>query len=404
MTQNEYGVYNYILSIVYSFSVFLNLGLFIPQSKLYHDFADPKERGFLFYNINVLLLLGIVVVVIPIYLLKFDFTIVAFLFKNPIRYGQYRIWMLLMTISSLFAYMLSNFLYTSERISVMNRYSLSRVVFVNLLSILILFVMQKQDAIAVRLAVTTAVELILLLVFYIFYIKQMSIGINLPLIRKCLRMGLPIMISSVFGMVINFGDKFFLEKNVNYQQLSIYYVAISFASIISLLSNALQNVWLPIFFKEKNLKENIRKTNKMIYRLVWILAGISVAIFLLVIVCIGINFIPRTYMQVISVLPILLAGQIIVCIALLYSNYFTYFEKTSVIFWTGLGISMLSIGLNMLIIPRWHIYGAATTILISNSCYLVIYYIFIQFFKRRHLRPATEKQESRSSSISIPDA
>src|SRR5947209_8652664 len=65
MTQNEYGVYNYILSIVYSFSVFLNLGLFIPQSKLYHDYSDMKQRGYLFYNVNMMLLAGIVILVIP---------------------------------------------------------------------------------------------------------------------------------------------------------------------------------------------------------------------------------------------------------------------------------------------------------------------------------------------------
>jgi O-antigen/teichoic acid export membrane protein len=404
MTQNEYGVYNYILSIVYSFSVFLNLGLFIPQSKLYHDYSDMKQRGYLFYNVNMMLLAGIVILVIPVYIFKLDYAIVAFLFKNPVNYSAYRIWMLLMTISSLFSYMLSNFLYTSERIRVMNRYSLSRIIFINLVSVLALFALRGHDAILVRLVVTTMSELILLTLFYLFYIKEMTIGINVQLMKKCLRMGLPIMVSSVFGMIINFGDKFFLEKNVNYQQLSIYYLAVSFASIISLLSNSLQNVWLPIFFKEKDLKENIRKTNKMIYRLIWVLVALSVAIFFGVVVCLATNFIPRVYTRVIPVLPIMLAGQVVVCIALLYSNYFTYFEKTSIIFWTGLVISMMSIGLNIILIPKWHIYGAATTIFIANSCYLVVYYIFIQVLKRKHFRLSVQVQkEICSQTVSIAD-
>src|ERR1700733_1735355 len=58
MSQAEYGIFNYILSIVYCYSVLLNLGLYVPQSKLFHDFTDKKEKGRLIYNINLLMLVG----------------------------------------------------------------------------------------------------------------------------------------------------------------------------------------------------------------------------------------------------------------------------------------------------------------------------------------------------------
>src|SRR5580704_8329939 len=67
MTQDEYGIFNYILSIAYSFSVLLNLGLYIPQSKLYHDFPDLQDKGKLIYTINVLLLGSLFFLVLPIY-------------------------------------------------------------------------------------------------------------------------------------------------------------------------------------------------------------------------------------------------------------------------------------------------------------------------------------------------
>jgi len=45
MTQNEFGLYNYLLSIIQTFSLVLNLGLYIPQSKLYHTLPSRKEKG-----------------------------------------------------------------------------------------------------------------------------------------------------------------------------------------------------------------------------------------------------------------------------------------------------------------------------------------------------------------------
>src|ERR1700761_8959389 len=116
MTQEEFGLFNYILSIAYAIGVLLNMGLFIPQSKLSHDDHDPQARGKLIYSIHVLLLAGLLVIVPPIYLLHLDYAIAGLLFKSPIHYELYRIPVLLVTLTSLFAYMLTNFFYTSENI------------------------------------------------------------------------------------------------------------------------------------------------------------------------------------------------------------------------------------------------------------------------------------------------
>jgi O-antigen/teichoic acid export membrane protein len=79
----------------------------------------------------------------------------------------------------------------------------------------------------------------------------------------------------------------------------------------------------------------------------------------------------------------MLAGQIVICLALLYSNYLIYFERTSLILWSGLAVSLTSTLLNMTLIPVWKVYGAATTLLVSNATYLVIYYWIVRYHKKR---------------------
>ncbi|MBC8033835.1 MAG: oligosaccharide flippase family protein, partial [Chitinophagaceae bacterium] len=373
-------------------SMVLNLGLFTSQSKLYHDYDTPQERGKILYNINLLIIGGLMLFVFPAYLCGLDYWILGILFKNTIRYADYRIWILLMILTSLFAFMLTNFLYTSERINTVKRYSLCRTFGVNIISIAVLYAWQNTDSIRSRLAITSCAELALLLVFYVYYIKEMRFMVDKEMIRKVLRIGLPMLLSTLFSIVINFGDKFFLEKYIDYKTLSVYYLAIAFASVISILSTSLQNVWLPLFLKEKDIQKNLESTGKIIRKLVLLLIVLTVAIIGGFALCIILQIIPTDYSEVLYILPILLIGQIMVTIAILYSNYLIYFERTSLVSWAGLAVSTLSVGLNILLIPHWKAYGAAVTLLISNGCYLVIYYLALQYFKKKHA-PVTASSE-----------
>ena len=384
MTQEEYGLFNYILSITYAVSALLNLGLYIPQSKLYHEDRDPRRRGRLICTIQVLLLAGLLLLVLPVYFFGGDRYAVRLLFRNPLAYERYRLWILLLTLTSLFAYMLTNFFYTAEMIDRIKKYSLCRVIGINGIAILALYLLRSQDAIRLRLIAISGTELVLLAVFYGGYLREMVRVIDLRLLTKCLRLALPVMASSVFNIVINFGDKFFLEKNVDYKVLSVYYLATACASVVGLFSTSLQNVWLPLFFQEKDVERNLQRTGKLVSRLVRGLTVFSLGVIAAVWCCLRTGLIPGRYAEIVYVLPVLLAGQAVVCVALLYSNYLVYFDRTALILWSGLAVSITSSLLNMVLVPVWQIYGAATTLLVANSAYLVLYYCLAMYYKKQH--------------------
>jgi O-antigen/teichoic acid export membrane protein len=202
---------------------------------------------------------------------------------------------------------------------------------------------------------------------------------------RALILGLPVMLSSGFGIVINFSDKFFLEKYVSLSDLSTYYLGISCASIIPLIFTSFQNAWLPIFLKEKDLQRNIAKTRKMMLQLALVFLVISILVYLFVVTLFKLNVFAEKYSQTVYVLPILLISQIIAALVPLYTNYLVYFEKTHIASFTGIVICLLTIGLSLLLIPRYGVYGAATVSLTCNICYFVIYYFIIRMFKRSYL-------------------
>ena len=385
MSQEEFGLYNYFLSIIQTFSLVLNMGLYISQTKLYHTVKTKEERGHLFFTITIILLSFISMVCIPIGVLGLDHSIVGFLFKENIAYKEYREIVFLALVVTVFSFMLTNFFYTTEKIKEVKIYNVSRIVGVNLISVLALFFV-PGDSIKIRLVFGYGIEIALFIFFSYSFIKELIPVFDKNLMKQSLRIGLPIMISSLFGIVVNFSDKFLLQNYSSLADLSNYYLAFSFASIIALIFNSFQNVWLPIFMKEKSIENSVQSVSHIINKLLLFFIPISVSIWVAFELLIGFNIIPFKYRNAGNVIPLMLTAQLFAAFAAIFSNYLVYFEKTKLISFCGFIVSIFSIGMGVLLVPTWGIYGAAISSLAANILYFVFYYFLSKQVINRHTK------------------
>lgn len=384
MAQSEFGLYNYIISIVQTFSLVLNFGLYVALSKLYHSYTAQEQKGELLFTIFSSLLIFNIFFCALIYFFGLDDWLIKNLFDNVTDYTNYKAFIALALIVSVFTFMLTNFFYTTERIKQVRTYNVYRIVAINSLTLLALYVFQG-NSVTIRLGFAYGIELILLFFFSSYFFKEVIAVYNKAMIRKSLKMGLPIMISAIFGIVVNFSDKFLLQKYGSLIDLSNYYLAFAFASIITLVFTSLQNVWLPIFMKERDIQRNFEKTKRLISKLFLIFLILSVCIWLLFDGLLWIGVIPQKYSDVVWILPLLLITQIFASLTPLFSNYLVYFEKTGLVSLSGLFVSIISIFLGLWLIPLWGVLGAAITTLVVNFVYLVIYYYLVLFLKDKHL-------------------
>ncbi len=379
MSQEEYGMYNYLLSIIQTFSLVLNLGLYVPQSKLYHSYESKEEKGKLLFTIITTLLFFIVIISIPVFVFRLDQWLIEVLFSGSVSYNQYIKAVLFALVSTLLSFMLTNFFYTSEKIKQVKAYNIFRIILVNLFAMLALYFI-KGDAVETRLLFTYGVELVLICFFGYYFVRELVPVFSKKILVTSLKMGLPIMVSALFGIIVNFSDKYFLEKYGTLKDLSNYYLAFSFASIIPLIFASLQNVWIPLFMKEKDIQKNVEKTNKLISKLLLLFLPLALFIWLLFESLLWINVIPVKYAHVTYILPILLITQILASISPLFSNYLVYFEKTQLISIAGILVSIVSLAAGLWLIPLWGVYGAAITSLISNLLYLLIYQYMVKSY------------------------
>lgn len=385
MTQEEYGLYGYLLSIIMTFSIVLNFGLYIPLTKFYHEFSNSKDKGKLLFTIALSLCSLLTIFLLPIYLFKLDYVVVKILFKNAINYNNYRIPVLMAVIATVFNFMLSNFFFASEKISQIKKYNIWRIAAINIIAIISLYFFTNSDSVQIRLGVTYLVEFILFCFFSYSYIKEVIPVFNRSIVPASIKMAFPIMLSAVFGIIINFSDKFFLEKYGSFTDLSYYYLAITCASVIPMIFSSFQNAWLPLFLKEKDLKTNIIKTNRFFFRLLLVFLGLSVCIFIFMKIIIATGIISAKYEETLYVLPIILISQIIASLVPLYSNYVIYFKRTDIASLAGFILCIVSLGLSLFLIPRYKVYGAAFVSLIINIIYLTFYYFIIKALAKKYL-------------------
>jgi O-antigen/teichoic acid export membrane protein len=377
MSQEEYGMYNYILSILSTFSLVLNFGLYMPVAKLYHDSSTPSARGELLFSVYTTLLILLATVLVPAYLFKLDYLLIDLLFKNKFDYEKFRIPILVALCITVLSFMLTNYFFSTEKIAAVKKYNLARIIMVNLVVLPGLYLI-SGDVVDIRLKLTYFVELVLFAVFLSILVKEMRPVFKKNISKGALVMGWPIMFSALLGIVINFSDKFFLEKYGGFTELSNYYLAVSFASILSIVVASIQNAWLPLFLKEKDLATNIAKTKKLVRQLLLAFTGLSLAIYALFYLLLHVNVIPGKYSQVLLILPILLATQIFASLSPFLSNYLVYFQKTYLVSLAGVVVCIVSLGASLLLVPVWGVYGAATAALVSNVSYILIYYVVVK--------------------------
>lgn len=97
-----------------------------------------------------------------VYATGLDYALVRVLFKNDINYTSYRWPILLAMLVTVYTLIITNYLITSEKITIFRRYNVSKLILVNILVVAALY-FSDIDKIHVRLLYTYIIELAVLL-------------------------------------------------------------------------------------------------------------------------------------------------------------------------------------------------------------------------------------------------
>ncbi|MBP6429651.1 MAG: oligosaccharide flippase family protein [Bacteroidales bacterium] len=393
MTQKEFGIYNYLYSFAMTAASILNFGFYISLSKLYADtIENKKKQASMIFTVSTSLLVLLALSIIVIYLTKFDISFFNYSMKNNLDeintaiYLNYRVYVFIGIISMVFTNYLTFFFVSSENISNLQRFNILRLFLSNGTAILVLYY-SSADNVMLRLAITYVAELLLTIAFGSLIIKRCLPVFNLYYLGKAFKIGSPIMVAAIMGAMLNFGDKFFVMKYAGVNDYAEYSLAIMLATIILIVFQSFNFVWLPLFFKEKDMTVLRRKTKRYTIIMFFALMGIGLMIFLVVFIALRFKIIPPTYSDgILVILPILILSQIFAALIGLYVNYMSYFEKTYIQVFVGAITSFIGYFLFDYLTNAYLGLGAAIALLILNIIAFLFYYSRTQYYINNRLR------------------
>ncbi len=207
-------------------------------------------------------------------------------------------------------------------------------------------------------------------------VRRMTFSFDLGAARRLLSFGMPLIVSSLAGMLLSMGDRYILAYLKDTSAVGIYDLAYSLSGVITMfLLQPVALAFVPQAYKLYGKPGDKRYISKMQTYLV--LGNIWFAL--------GLAFFGEPFIQIFArdeaywpaeaVLPALLlanvffGGRSIVYIALLLK------KRVRIAAMTVLVATLVNIALNFLLIPQWGVHGAAwATVLAYALLYVVTMY------------------------------
>lgn len=204
--------------------------------------------------------------------------------------------------------------------------------------------------------------------FYMIY-KNSTFKINFKLIKEALHFTLPILPGSLAFLFVSLSDRVILERYISLDQLGIFSVAITLATVLNIVIQALYKTFEPVLFKEY-FNENFQETNLKLYK-VYLLAifigAFGASIFSKEFFIIATSGVFREGYKLVPlfIVSVVIAGINTYLNILMIAN-----KKQKLVSLISIISAVISVILNLIFIPYYGCYGAiiasAASFLFSN--------------------------------------
>jgi O-antigen/teichoic acid export membrane protein len=200
---------------------------------------------------------------------------------------------------------------------------------------------------------------------------------DLALVRRMLRFGLPLVFASLSLWLVNFSDRFFVQRLFTLEEVGIYALSYRVGMAITLPVEAFRTAWASISY---SLVE--RDDAPQLYARIfdWYLVVNSVGVLALALFAREIIALlaPPEYLRADRVVPLVAWGYVADGAISILSMGISVVRRTSYAAFTFAAGGLTNVALNLLLIPRLGILGAALATLLAFVCMAALMYAVSQ--------------------------
>lgn len=211
------------------------------------------------------------------------------------------------------------------------------------------------------------------LIFYIYNYRKSLSFYDRKLWRYAIKFNVPLIPSFLSEVMLNQSDRIMIGMYCGLSEAGIYSISYSAASLIMMVSSALNAAFIPWQYQMLKKKE-YRKIKNIGYLVLAILGGFLILLVLFAPEVIKILAGP-TYTEGIFLIPIISAGIFLNIVSQLFYRVELYFEQQNKVFFAVCSAVVIKIILNMIFIPMFGFKAAGYTTFISYGILCLLQFV-----------------------------
>ena len=359
----EYGKFSFALAFISLFGVFQDFGI---STIVTREFAKEGEKEEEFHSlISLEILLSIVAFIL---ILFSSFFVTA---EPDIRRA-----ILILALYSSFNSMIGffySFFQARQKMEYQTWSTVTQSLLVTILGIFVLFRFPSVENLSYVYLIASLVTLIFVLILFNIKVFNLRVSWSGSVWRKFLTMSWPLVLASLFGALYSYIDSIMLGYWKMITETGWYNAAYRIIYVALIPMGLISGSFYPVlskFFKES--KEKLQK--------IWDYQFELMILFALPLVVGGIALAPKIiyYFYSSSFSPSILALQILIVMAGLvflcrpFSDVMIASHQQKITFWITFFGALTNVLLNLFLIPKYKLYGAAVATVITYIVFLLM--------------------------------
>lgn len=235
----------------------------------------------------------------------------------------------------------------------------------------------------IRIYVSIGTSLLVYLVFWLIQMKKGKVFYNKVFWTSSLSLGLPLLGHSFASQILSVSDRILIAKYVDNYAVGIYTTLYTIASLTLMLWGAINSSYVPYLFQNIESKDKRNIVSKSAVQLLSIFSAITVCVSIMAPELVKI-LAPSEYCEYVRIIPPIVAGVFFITVGNFYSNILVFCKKTMAIMFSTLIACIVSVFLNILLIPKIGFEVAAYNTLLSYVlfAFLQAYFSYKVFRKQ----------------------
>jgi O-antigen/teichoic acid export membrane protein len=201
--------------------------------------------------------------------------------------------------------------------------------------------------------------------------------IDSSLLKQLLRFGLPLIPAGLAYWALNLSDRFFLQKYADLSQVGLYAVSYSIAAVLHMIMGWFNTAYAPYCYSiAKDPGARTVYARVMLYSLTLLtLVGLSLSIFAREALTL---LTPPAYHAAAGVVPLIILAYLFYEVYYLFSFGFDLTKKTGYAPFMVGAAALVNLCLNLILIPRFGMLGAAIATVVSYMLLPIIEYPIVR--------------------------